>query len=343
MVRGPGERHGRPPGDRHWETGRPAGARLGTGRAGKAAAVAGVDGAAPPRLGRRPAGWRHGQRPRHQDGAGAGRAHPPVGVLAGRPDPRGHRDLARRPGQADPGGMGRGAGRGARRGAPAVRRHPRPHPPGRPLPARPGAAPGRRDRAGGTAAACPGCSSWRRATGSRPPSNGTRPIPGGRCCGCSSRPAPTRAVLPRLVVGRGPAGPAADRPGRRRAAPAHPARRRRPGAGPTSRSPTRCPQAGADGHTVALGRRLGAEHPAVRRGRAPAPGRDDHRARRGRPVPGERGPRQGAPAPPARRARFTPSSTTTSASPPGDEATRSRRKPRSSGTRPAASRTAGRT
>ena len=35
LVRGPGAGHGRPPGDRALERGRPAGARLGTGRAGR--------------------------------------------------------------------------------------------------------------------------------------------------------------------------------------------------------------------------------------------------------------------------------------------------------------------
>ncbi len=268
MVRGPGERHGRPPGDHTLGNCRSAGAFLGAGRAGKAAAVAGVDGAAPPRLGCRPAGGHHGQRPRHQDGAGAGRARPAVGLLAGRPDPRGHRGLAGRPGQAHPGGMGRRAGRDARRRARAVRRYPRPHPPGRQLPARPGAAPGRRDRTGGTA----GRARDAHPGGVRPAAGHPRPVRGRSPAGDVAGPAPGPSrptVLPRLVVGGGPADPAADRPGRRRAAPAHPARRRRPGPG---RCRVHLPGApGPRGRAHGSGRRrLGAEYPPVRRGRAPA-------------------------------------------------------------------------
>ena len=98
------------------------------------------------------------------------------------------------------------------------------------------------------------------------------PIPGGRCCGCSSPSGPTRAATG-TGVGRGPAGPAADRPRSRRAAPAHPAGRRRQGAGRRRVHPAG-PAGQAGRAHRRLGDRLGAEHHAVGRGRAPAPGRD---------------------------------------------------------------------
>ena len=52
-----------------------------------------------------------------------------------------------------------------------------------------------RVRTGGPACAAGDARRWRRATGSRLLSSGTRPIPGGRCCGSSFLSGPTLATI----------------------------------------------------------------------------------------------------------------------------------------------------